>query len=203
MRANPSPTSGAEPHFELTPLEAFSLAIYNLLFGIMSVGLVGAVILYVCCVPATLTGAFYSDRMFFRGAEARFLVWCGRLFDKHLVGFVAYTAALFFLPLPLIWLFELVGLQKVVDGAGARCKCLSIQWRYPGRPVVWTILGVLFLPFVPTIIAAIVGYCILLGVIIAAFIYVFSKLGRSTAGRYFVTRIAVRHGAKDAFRKSF
>ena len=164
----------------------------------MMVGLLGGVSLYVCSFPATIAGVMFGDGLHFREEGWSFLSWCGSLLDRHMRWFISYVLILFLGPLCVMWILGLFGLGKIYESTRAKYGCLLSGKRYPGYLVVRLWAGALFLPFIPTIIAAIASFMMGLLIMFLLGLYALVELGRFGGLRYFVTRIAVRDGMRDA-----
>ena len=143
----------------------------------------------------------YSDRLFFPGLDGRFLTWCGQLLDRHLSWYFKYIGVLVLGPFPMMWSFKLIGLHKIAERAQSKYGGILSGKPYPGYTLVRTVACILFLPFVPTIIAAVVaciiGICVMAGIAL----YGLVSFGRMGGSRYFITRWAVRDGIRDAMNR--
>jgi hypothetical protein len=193
--------SGAGPP-PPTALELVVLTVFNLGFASTTVGVLGALCLYVGSFFATMTGNMCSDTLYFRGDGFHFMGWCGTLLDKHLSWFCYYTGALIFLPWPPIIFLGWLGLGQVLGSAQDKCGFIFSGRPYPGQTAIRVIAGILFLPFVPTTLAAIYALMILLLVMALLALYALVQLGRYGGLTYFATRLGVRDGMRDAQRRN-
>ena len=187
-----------EPPPPPTWVEIAASTAFNICSVSMMVGFLGGVALYVCSFPATIAGVMFGDGLHFRDPEWSFLSWCGSLLDRHMGWFVSYALALFLWPLGVMWFLGLFGLGKLAESTRAKYGCLLSGKRYPGYLVVRLVAGTLFLPFVPTIVAAIASFMMGLLIMFLLGLYALVELGRFGGLRYFVTRLAVRDGMRDA-----
>jgi hypothetical protein len=167
----------------------------------MMVGIFGAVALYVCSFPATIAGVIYGDGLHFSGSGSKILSWCGSLLDRHMGWFIWYVVALLLGPIALMWITDLFGFGKLTAKAREKYGMVLSGKSYPGQPLVRLVAGTLFLPFVPTIVAAMAACMIGLLVLCLIGLYGAVELARFGGLRYLITRLAVRDGMRDARRR--
>lgn len=183
-------------------LEMVAYTTENLGFTSILVGLWGGVSLYICSFPASIAGVMYGDRLYFTGTGSRVLAWCGMLLDRHLSWFIWYILALVLGPVGAMWILGLTGLGKLAAKAREKYGRLFSGRPYPGQPFVRLVTGILFMPFVPTIIAAMAAFMIGLLVLFLIGLYGAVELARLGGLRYLITRLAVRDGMRDARGRS-
>jgi len=197
----PIPQGTAGPPPPPTALELTAYTIDNLSAVSIMVGLFGGVALYVCSFPATIAGVMYGDRLYFTGSGSRVLSWCGSLLDRHMSWFIWYIVALLFGPLGLMWISNLIGFGKLAAKAREKYGLIFSGRPYPGQSFVRLVAGTLFLPFIPTIVAAFAACMIGLLVLLLIGLYGAVELARFGGFRYFITRLAVRDGISDALKR--
>jgi len=135
-------------------LEFIAYTADNLCAASFMVGMIGGVALYVCSFPATIAGVIYGDRLYFTGSGSIFLSWCGSLLDRHMSWFIWYIMALLLMPMGLMWLSGIAGFNRLSEKAREKFGCPFSGTPYPGQALVRLAAGTMFLPFIPTIIAA-------------------------------------------------
>jgi len=192
------PPADPRPPSPPTLVETIGYAVDNLLLASIGVGVAGGAALYVFSLFAEITGGIYSDGVYFPGWGGRFLTWCAELLDQNINWFLAYVGVLVLVPCLLLWLAHLVGLRQILNRARSKFERLGPGRPYPGRLLVRCIAGGLGLPFLPTILAGLIG-CLILALVMAAIaLYALVVLGRAGGFRYAITRAAVRDGMRDA-----
>jgi hypothetical protein len=182
-------------------VELFAIILYDFLCATICVGLFGAPILYACSFPATIAGVIFNDNLYFPDRGYRVLAWCGTLLDRHILWFVGYVGSLLLVPIAIGNLLRLFGLARMAREAESKYGWTLFDGRSPGRIplLIWT--GILAVPFVPTVIAAMAACAIAALALALIALYGFVEIGRLGGFRYLIMRLAVRHGTHDALRR--
>ena len=159
-------------------------------------GFIGIPALYCASFFATIGGVVFSDALYFR--EWGQLGWCGQLLDKHLLWFVCYISALILGPISLGLLFRPFGFGAMVDRVQDKYGGFCSGRKYPGQTFIRAVAAILCLPYLPTMIAAMAGFMVILLALALLALYAAVELGRMGGFRYLLTRTAVKHGVRDA-----
>ena len=193
-RPGPEPNATAPP----TLFDISSTIFFNLMLASWVVGFFGGLTLYLGGFFASMSGHMFSNGLYFHELEFRFLAWCGLLLDRHLAAFLFYLAGLFVLPLVLIFAFGLLVPDNRPPDARRECENFLSGRPFPGRIWVRVVACLLYLPFVPTLLAAMAGLTVVLMVLASLGLYAIVISLRSFGFRYLWTRAAVRAGVRDA-----
>jgi hypothetical protein len=185
--ANPPPPS-------LVDLAA--LTFMNLMSVSIFAGFIGIPTLYCASFFATIGGVVFSDTLYFR--QWGLLGWCGLLLDRHLGWFVCYIASLIFGPIVLGFLLRPFGFGSMVAKVQEKYGSFCSGRKYPGQTFIRAVAAILCLPYLPTVIAAMAGFMIVLLALALLALYAAVELGRMGGFRYLITRTAVKHGVRDA-----